>query len=273
MLSLNTAFIFIHLLLLLLPGFQPRTVSCSCPSNEENAAAVAAAPPQPPCSEYGFRCIKNRSSYELCDLEGDDKLLPPVEHHCTEGTICDESNPAFCSPAEDVLQPTDFLGKRNVGTTNEAYDDEAAAAETDDSSSNNNKRHSNALYLDYDGVDEDYVGCGADRAPVNEFQVFSLTNFPEEEDENKTEPPTDPAAMPGEDDNEQFIETCITEQAPFQCEISGYFADEKDKTRFYLCDVSDNGRMFKLHHMQCSDGRTFDAFRRECVLIGSTRNI
>lgn len=51
------------------------------------------------------------------------------------------------------------------------------------------------------------------------------------------------------------------------------FIDNEDKSLFYYCDLKNDGVGFILRHMKCGKNRIFDTIRRECTLIGSTRNI
>ena len=52
-----------------------------------------------------------------------------------------------------------------------------------------------------------------------------------------------------------------------------YYLDSQDKFLFYYCDLKNDGVGFILRHLKCGKNRVFDHIRRECTLIGSTRNI
>jgi hypothetical protein len=192
-----------------------------------------------PCGQYGFRCVDEKT-FHLCDAEDEDDVINREKdvHECEETTLCDEDNPAFCSVADELT----FISNQC-------------------SNSHNTKRKlrhvdgSGTLTLEkFDKAKDEVLYGVQDRAGdyINDDE-FDGTVLP-----STTEI----------DDYDTF-----TTQPEYDCEMFGFYPDYKDKTSFFYCDVRDNGVGFKLHHMKCAKNRIFDTFRRECVLIGTTRNI
>lgn len=58
-----------------------------------------------PCGENGFRCI-DENTFQICALiDMDGNIDDPEEfHECSNGTNCDEANPAYCTPVEYDFQ-------------------------------------------------------------------------------------------------------------------------------------------------------------------------
>lgn len=58
-----------------------------------------------PCGENGFRCVDEKS-FQVCALIDMDGIVDDPEefHECGNGTICDEANPAYCTPIEYDFQ-------------------------------------------------------------------------------------------------------------------------------------------------------------------------
>lgn len=58
-----------------------------------------------PCGENGFRCIDD-NTFQICALiDMDGNIDDPEEfHECSNGTNCDEANPAYCTPVEYDFQ-------------------------------------------------------------------------------------------------------------------------------------------------------------------------
>ena len=61
------------------------------------------------CGQYGFRCVE-KTSFEICNEPDSDE-----RHNCAKETVCDEDNPAYCSPADDSFSKVevcrDFHGR------------------------------------------------------------------------------------------------------------------------------------------------------------------
>lgn len=147
-----------------------------------------------PCGEYGFRCIKGGMEFIICDdVDGD---LPAVEHHCQDGTVCDETNPAYCSPEEDVIRTTVGYRRRSV----EYLDDEMYLDKVRDGSYDV-ELNAPAFFDDVDEANDDDSVLGTTTTMTTTTEMFDNSG-------------------------------CITELAPFQCETSGYFAG---KSRYKSC--------------------------------------
>lgn len=63
------------------------------PSSDENVQ----------CGQYGFRCVDSES-FQICsyvDLDGQTEA-PEIVRKCLDHNICDEDNPAYCTPLERI---------------------------------------------------------------------------------------------------------------------------------------------------------------------------
>jgi len=76
------------------------------------------------CGQYGFRCV-DVESFQICtypDLDGVTDA-PEVVHKCMDHNLCDEDNPAYCTPVNKEENETKektkgksqnkIFGKRN----------------------------------------------------------------------------------------------------------------------------------------------------------------
>lgn len=53
------------------------------------------------CGQYGFRCVDS-DSFQICtypDLDGQTDA-PEIVRKCMDNNLCDEDNPAYCTPRE-----------------------------------------------------------------------------------------------------------------------------------------------------------------------------
>lgn len=53
------------------------------------------------CGQYGFRCV-DVESFQICTYPDLDGLTdaPEAIHKCFDHNVCDENNPAYCTPVE-----------------------------------------------------------------------------------------------------------------------------------------------------------------------------
>lgn len=73
------------------------------------------------CGQYGFRCV-DVESFQICtypDLDGITDA-PEVVHKCLDHNVCDEDNPAYCTPLdktenESKEKPTEKCEKKIFG--------------------------------------------------------------------------------------------------------------------------------------------------------------
>lgn len=73
------------------------------------------------CGQYGFRCI-NEIFFQICtypDLDGQTEQ-PEVIHECQDKNVCDEDNPAYCSPPNTIADflPTNKNSRRKIRNKN-----------------------------------------------------------------------------------------------------------------------------------------------------------
>jgi Chitin binding Peritrophin-A domain len=206
-------------------------------------------PANPPCGPLGFRCL-SQTSFQICDPEEEPSTLNRDEdvHDCHDGMICDDDNPAYCSVNEEPTTHQCHNRKRGFRSSSKDYhyepvnmedlerakDEQLYGVPNDDSTTRHPKKNSDD-YLDDDDFEEQEQEAGTSTEAA-EYDVFSA-------------------------------------QPVYDCEMFGFYPDNQDKTCFYYCDVKPDGVGFKLHHMKCGKGRVFDMFRKECILIGTTRNI
>ncbi|CAD7089849.1 unnamed protein product [Hermetia illucens] len=56
----------------------------------------------PPCGQYGFRCFDSKT-FQICAINEDPEDANQEVHECREGLICDEDNPAYCTPIDPMF--------------------------------------------------------------------------------------------------------------------------------------------------------------------------
>lgn len=210
-----------------------------------------------PCGQYGFRCL-DKKRFQICPGPPlDDGYLEkeePEEHTCGEGLVCDEDNPAYCTPLDNSLTT---MKVKDCGPLSKLNEDE--------------------YFNDYLDKVQKLSEYNYD---YNQRIVRSLDKEESEEDVKKREctpcsptttettAPAPTTMKPSPDPNSDTATTPI-----FDCEGYGFKADTQNNTLFWYCDVPESGVGYIVKHMSCGEDRIFDSSLNTCVKIGTTRNI
>jgi Chitin binding Peritrophin-A domain len=205
--------------------------------------AVIVSTETPPCGPIGFRCLSQKS-FQLCDPEDDTNASKREEdvYDCHDGTVCDDENPAYCSVPDELNIQCHNMKRGYRSFSNRDYDAPMDLEEFERAK------------------DERLYGVPNEDSTTRPPKKDNMDYF---DDDEEVEPST----------TETAEYDVFTAQPEFDCEMFGFYPDNRDKSCFYYCDVKPDGVGFKLHHMKCGKGRVFDMFRKECILIGTTRNI
>lgn len=204
------------------------------------------------CGQYGFRCI-DLKTFEICPgppLEDDYAVKEePVEHVCGDGLICDEDNPAYCTPMEASMT-TPRPEKKEEPLNN---------------------------WVDENAYFDDYMEKVQKLSDYNEEYNLRVVRSSEEDSYKKKE--ECPCSTPETTEMTTVMTTTVMSEAdvpmtgPFECEGYGFHADTGNNTLFWYCDVPESGTGYLIKHMSCGEDRVFDPSLNTCVKIGTTRNI
>lgn len=203
------------------------------------------------CGQYGFRCT-GLKTFVICPGPSLDDDYPikeeePQEHGCADGLICDEDNPAYCTPME-----------ASMTTPRQERKEEPLQNWVDDSYFNDYMEQVKKL-SDYNDEyslrvvrsseeEKKHDDCGCSTYPTTEMSTVMTTT---------TMKPEEASPIPG----------------PYECEGYGFHADNGNNTLFWYCDVPESGVGYVITHMSCGEDRIFDSSLNTCVKIGTTRNI
>lgn len=218
------------------------------------------------CGQYGFRCVDSES-YQICGLTDLDGMTdaPEIIRKCLDHNVCDEDNIAYCTPLDRM---------ENIVT-----------AKPNGKKNGFSKRSHSANFLRN-------TDLPLSKSNFNGLRDLSLRNSDS----------ADPFGFNNEDDIDIETTTTATDSddyptfkyQKFECESFGYFAGLRKKcskkipqnnsellivsdiynaSMFWHCDHQNKGKGFIVRHMLCSPGRVFNPVHKECVMIGTTRNI
>ncbi|XP_055845083.1 uncharacterized protein LOC129911342 [Episyrphus balteatus] len=203
---------------------------------------------QKECGQYGFNCVDEKT-LEFCPIVVDGATDLAQLYECDENFTCDEDNPSYCTPKEPpnkLLQDTNKNGhlvNGEIGFVDLAKD-----------------VHDEVYYGDNDWY---YRQARAAVASHEDPCVCETTTLPTETTIRTTET----------NEESDFTTVNYTPASPFDCDSYGFFADQKNSSLFWHCDVPINGLGFLLRHMKCGRDRFFDETLKSCVLEGSIRQL
>lgn len=202
------------------------------------------------CGQYGFRCV-DLKTFVICpgpNLDDDYpiKVEEPQEHICGDGLICDEDNPAYCSPVDATMttaRQTKEEPLQNWAEDVYINDYMDKVQKLSDYNDEYNLRMVRSLE-----EEKKHDDCGCSSYPTTEMSTVMTTTTLRPE-------PSPPSS------------------GPYECEGYGFHADNGNNTLFWYCDVPESGTGYIVKHMSCGEDRVFDASLNTCVKIGTTRNI
>lgn len=200
------------------------------------------------CGHYGFLCLGcGKLNFEAIKRISMETKLEK-KFICSDGLVCDEEKTEYCSPVVKI-------SSRNCSKSAKIIRRKARSQRKNQS-----------------------VGNDTDE------QIWKITTMQTtlENDENSFDQHDTTESSVGEKWKRQMPITCtmygfypgkIAQQisACFH-NLINHFIDNINSSRFFFCDLKENGKSFKLRHMQCGQNRYFDSNFKDCILNGTTRN-